>query len=125
MTKVFVYFNLHRRLFSMKAMDGPTKGKVIAHESSVLLRSPIFTVSQAGRRRVLREKRKNVHAGIVGEWIRNGEEWDAGRGMAYASVRYNPYENSSFVRKDGTEIRSAEWAMMAVKDGRPMVGAYE
>jgi len=99
--RVFVYFNLHKKCFSIKALEGAMKGKVIAHRDTVILTSCKLLVSEAGRQRVLREKRKNVHAGVSGTWIENGHEdkdfeqmsmfWDA--------VTYNPYKYSSFVLK--------------------------
>lgn len=64
--KVFVYFNLHKKLFSIKALEGSNKGRVIAHSSSVSLKDASCKVSEAGRQRVIKEKRKNVHAGVVG-----------------------------------------------------------
>ncbi len=60
--RVYVYFNLHRKCFSIKALEGAMKGRVIAHRDNVLLFHTTFKVSQAGRERVIREKRKNVHA---------------------------------------------------------------
>ena len=63
--KVFVYYNLHRKVWSVKALEGENKGRVIAHRDMVVLRNPEGKVSQAGRKRVLQEQRKNVHAGII------------------------------------------------------------
>lgn len=62
--KVFVYWNLHKNLWSVKSLEGFHKGKVIARLSSVNLKNCIFKVSEAGRQRVLQTK--NVHAGVVG-----------------------------------------------------------
>ena len=67
--KVFVYFNLHRKMWSVKALEGPQKGRVVARTGYVELENVRPRVSQKGRDRVLREKRKNVHAGLVGEWV--------------------------------------------------------
>ncbi len=64
--KVFVYWNLHRGMWSVKALEGPDKGRVIARVDTVLLRDVTGKVSQAGRQRVLKERKKNVHAGLVG-----------------------------------------------------------
>lgn len=64
--RVFMYFNLHRLCWSLKALEGPNAGRVVAHAASVRLTGCRFRVSEAGRQRVLAEKRKNVHAGIVG-----------------------------------------------------------
>lgn len=67
--RVFVYFNLHKKCWSIRAMEGNQKGRVIAHAQAVELANCTFKVSEAGRQRVLREKRKNVHAGVVGDII--------------------------------------------------------
>jgi hypothetical protein len=67
----------------------------------VMLRSPQGKVSQAGRKRVLQEQRKNVHAGIVGEWLEQGtpREW-----MMWDEITYNPYKYETFVYKDNEEV---------------------
>lgn len=65
--RVSVYFNLHKKLFSVRAEDGPAKGRVIAHADRVLMHFCNMVVSQAGNARVRREGRKNVHAFIRGE----------------------------------------------------------
>jgi len=97
--KVFVYRNLHKNCWSVKALEGENKGRVIAHRDSITLYSCKLKVSQAGRQRVLREKRKNVHAGIEG--------YDIGLGMFFKDeaypVTYNPYKYDSFVRSDTGE----------------------
>ena len=87
--KVYVYFNLHKKCFSVKAMDGPEKGRVIAHRKYVGLKNARPKVSEAGRQRVISEKRKNVHAGIVGEWT------DVIAGCT-ERVSYNPYRGPCF-----------------------------
>lgn len=124
----FVYFNLHRKVWSIKALEGPNKGRVIAHSSVVEMSDCTFKVSEAGRQRVLRDKRKNVHAGIVGvvrtigenvepltrtamrreaNWVRHGGH------PAYEPVTYNPYKFSTFVRRSTeTPVTSARWALL-------------
>lgn len=89
--RVFVYFNLHKKVFSVKAMEGHNKGRVIAHSNHVTLLNATFKVSEAGRQRVLREQRKNVHAGVIGEWVENTEE------LCKDGVTYNPYKFATFV----------------------------
>lgn len=64
--RVFVYFNLHRKCWSIKALEGPSKGRVIGHADYVDLACVEWKVSEAGRQRVIREKKKNVHAGAIG-----------------------------------------------------------
>ena len=68
---VETYFNLHKKRFSVRACEGPDKGRVIAHRKAVCLLNVKFKVSEAGRQRVLKEQRKNVHAVMRGHWIRN------------------------------------------------------
>lgn len=65
--RVRVYYNLSRSVWSIKAMEGEFKGKVIGYAHSVLLRDAHTVVSEASRQRVLREQRKNVHAYIDGQ----------------------------------------------------------
>jgi hypothetical protein len=102
--KVFVYYNLHKKLFSVKALEGPNKGRVIAHRTELNLGDVKFKVSEAGRQRVLREQRKNVHAGVAGEWYGTDPQ-PIVNGVA---VTYNPYKYTSFVTVQGEQpIRTA------------------
>ena len=121
--RVFCYFNLHRKCFSLKAMDGPDKGRVVAHADAVHLKDVSFKVSAAGRNRVLRERRKNVHAGAVGtverflahgaemgrQWLSAKENFEtAGR-----AVSYNPYKAGHFFEVDsGAAVLSASECML-------------
>lgn len=115
--RVFVYFNLHRQCWSIKALDGEKRGRVIGHASAVYLRDVEFRVSEAGRQRVLREQRKNVHAGVVGVLERWQSEcgwkghgcWPEDTTYAYQTdgivthhlrATYNPYKGPSFVDAD-------------------------
>ena len=52
--------------YSLRALDGEYKGRVIGHAQAVLLLDVDFVVSERGRQRVLQERRKNVHAGVTG-----------------------------------------------------------
>jgi hypothetical protein len=119
--KVFVYFNLHKRVFSVKALEGAEKGRVIGHRTSLALDSPTFKVSEAGRQRVIRERRKNVHAGVVGfltspyDWSKEEVQWTA--------VLYNPYLFSSFVTFKGKPVHKARFANMNINNGVPCVEA--
>lgn len=62
--------------------------------TSANLENVTFKVSEAGRQRVLREGRKNVHAYIIGDLV-DGQPLTKGE-----TVTYNPYRFSSFVLKD-------------------------
>ncbi|ERB55289.1 hypothetical protein N806_29680 [Rhodococcus sp. P27] len=97
--RVFVYRNLHRQTWSVKALEGPDKGRVIARSDHVLLTNAAGKVSEVGRQRVIREKRKNVHAGIVGELSSLDPQAFTG-----STITYNPYKYDSFVHT-GSEAR--------------------
>ncbi len=84
---VEVYYNLHKKCLSVRK-----RGLVVDHVNSILLKNARFVVQPAGRKRVLKEKRKNVHAFVRGERV------------AVASfdgkserITYNPYKYKSFV----------------------------
>lgn len=66
--KCFVYRNLNKKghVYSLRALEGEHAGKVIGYSSSFWMDDVVFKVSETGRQRTLREKRKNVHAGMVG-----------------------------------------------------------
>ena len=99
--KVFVYFNLHRKCFSIKALEGKNKGRVVAHRDDVLLFDATFKVSEAGRQRVLRERKKNVHAGVVGQWD-DAVDVTYDRVLRYGqAITYNPYKYDTFVHLYG------------------------
>ena len=85
--KVKVYYNLHKHCFSVQH-----KGIVIAHRDIVYIKNATFNVREAGRQKVLREGRKNVHAYVVGEWVDACE-------VTGETVTYDPYKYSTFVRK--------------------------
>jgi len=65
-------------------------------------------VSQAGRDRVIREKRKHVHAGIRGKRIKA-----APKNVVWIKATYNPYLYNSFVTsEDEIPIHSARYAKL-------------
>jgi|UniRef100_UPI004047975D hypothetical protein len=98
--KADIYYNLHKHCLSVRH-----KGLVVNHTQEIALENVKFVVSQAGRKRVLEEKRKNVHAFVRGEI----------REMSFADryawghvVKYNPYKYSSFVDENGTPVKGAK-----------------
>lgn len=106
--RVRVYFNLHRKMFSIQRMTD--KGwRIWLHASKVTIANPQFKVSEAGRQRVLREKRKNVHAFIVGDMVLEGADTI----QPSIAVTYNPYLMDSFqVRDTGKPVHSAKYAVL-------------
>ena len=120
--KVFVYWNLHKNVWSVKHLEGVHKGLVMHHSPRVILKNAVPKVSEMGRQRVLREKRKNVHAGVVGEYL--GDCYSCVPPEAvygpWEDVSYNPYKGPSFYFKahDGLLWTSDNTAPVAVMDNR-------
>ena len=116
--KVFVYFNLHRKMFSIKALEGPMKGRVVAHRHTVLVNDATFKVSEAGRQRVIREQRKNVHAGVSGTWLDDYFTFTS-VSINGGAVMYNPYKYSTFVHLYGEHpIASARLVALDVGESK-------
>tara|TARA_R100001244_G_scaffold129809_1_gene101481 strand:- start:91 stop:474 length:384 start_codon:yes stop_codon:yes gene_type:complete len=100
--RVDIYYNLHRKCFSVRSMElGRSYRKVIAHRDAVLMKDCSFVVSESGRQRVLRDRRKNVHTFVRGLLPEEGDV----RGIIkilqnhvdeLVMVRYNPYVRGEF-----------------------------
>jgi len=113
--RVEVYFNLHEKCFSIRH-----KKKVISHLNEVFLSNAIFKVSEAGRQRVLKQKRKNVHAFVVGDI-------EIGKLRAGIEIKYDPYRFKSFVTEiDSKPVRSAKYVSLSLtRDKRSKIIALD
>ncbi len=90
---VFIHRNLNRPpYYSIKA--GKSGGPVIGYDTDIHLKDVLFKVQKGGQERVRREKRKNVHAGVVGKIIDSGGEYNTD---GWILTTYNPYEHDTFV----------------------------
>jgi len=88
--RVEVYFNLHKRVFSIRSCK---TGRVIHHAKDVHIVNPKFVVREGGRQRVLRERKKNVHAFVRG----NLTTFKDNPSRLADTIGYNPYKYDSFV----------------------------
>ena len=108
---VDIYFNLRKHCLSVRS-----KGKVVSHLDSVAVNNPRFVVNAAGRARVLKEKRKNVHAFVRGEAYPVDipcEYFHKLTTMRWKMIKYNPYKFSSFVLACGeTPVSTADIAII-------------
>lgn len=98
--RVMVYYNLHKHTFSVTY-----KSKVILHADYVKLRDVEFRVRQGGKEKVRDEKRKNVHAFVIGDLV-DYCEFPCNNLPEESSnkiVTYDPYKYDSFVYKDSKE----------------------
>jgi hypothetical protein len=124
MERVFVYYNLHKKVWSVKSLK---TGRVIAHAKTVQLRDCTYKVSKRGRERVLAERRKNVHAGVVGTLIALDQL--AGYSVAFdfdtsEIVTYNPYRYETFVVKHNeTPVYHTDAVYMVAQNGKVAVHA--
>lgn len=112
MRKVSVYYNLHKHCLSIRSNFGDSYGRVIAHRQQVWMKDVKFIVNEAGRQRVIKEKKKNVHAFV------RGQVWDdiIGLGLKEVKVMYNPYLYNSFVEKETKEpIKTAHYVKITGK----------
>ncbi|MDP7724768.1 hypothetical protein [Mycobacterium sp. TY814] len=95
--QVFAYRNLHRAGWSLRATDGEHAGLVVAHAGEVIIGGARFVVRESGRQRVLREHRKNVHAGVIGGVLFEEDFHPDVR------VTYDPYRWGTFVNAETGE----------------------
>ena len=104
--RVDVYFNIRKNKLSVKSREPLHYGKVINHVDTILLDDCTFIVQKAGRNRVLKEKRKNVHAFVRGNICRKENLIKSANCRV---VKYNPYLYGSFVYEDSEEpVNKAE-----------------
>lgn len=112
--KVRVYFNLHKKVYSVQ--DRKT-GLVIAHLDKLTLKDVKYNVREGGRQKVLKEKRKNVHAFIEGTICCPVELL---KGELFG-VTYNPYKYDSFIVRDNQEkIFNSNYAQLTLNGQRPV-----
>lgn len=104
-----VYFNLHKHCLSMRELK---RGARVEHVTAVILDHVNFVVQPAGRERVRREGRKNVHAFVRGvpHWslgfpagdrsAKDMAAWIAGLTDGKRRITYNPHKYETFVYVD-------------------------
>lgn len=100
-----VYRNLHKNCFSIKR-----QGLVLGHAEALYMQNVTFAVSEAGRQRVLRTKRKTVHATVNARNFTVMPKSDpfpihgVPEDKVWTEIHYNPYKCDGFyaVSKDGS-----------------------
>jgi hypothetical protein len=86
-------------------------GLVVGYATNVLLQDAVFHVSEVGRKQVIEQRRKKVHAWVKGTYLGSdlqpqGMEWE---------VNYNPYTTKHFTDPHGNSITYAKFAYLANK----------
>ena len=112
---VRVYFNLHKRQYSVMCWEAghSMKGRVIAHLDDVSLENCTFVVQPAGRAKVLKTRANNVHAFVQGRWAEKSLD-----DVPAQPVHYNPYSAPWFT-VGGTRQSGARRVEGAVINRRP------
>jgi hypothetical protein len=116
---VDVYRNLHTGTWSVRSRYRQDYGRVIGHPEHIIILDAKFVVLEPGRQKVLREKRKNVHAFVRGEM----EDTSNGNSLAFPTrllmpVTYNPYKMGSFYNPETGQPVLAAAAVLMGKDGK-------
>lgn len=102
--KVRVYRNLHKGCLSVKQ-----DGIVQCHTHSIVLKDCTFIVSNAGRERVRKERRKNVHSYVEG-YVVNARDTDHLLPFSWQSLYYNPYTTDFWTDMENDRaVQEAQW----------------
>ena len=109
--KVRVYWNLHKKCFSVMSLEKEKKGLVVAHVNELNLDNPVFKVSEKGRQRVLKEKKKNVHAFVEGTITKKVSP-------IAEQIKYNPYRLPFFHTEDGTKVETRNIAILQTRENK-------
>jgi hypothetical protein len=108
-TPVRVYWHWPKSLYSVQVKSRNSKGKmtwrVAGHFTFLVLQDATFHVGESGRQKVLREKKKNVHAKIHGI-VTTIDSMDSFKGL----VHYNPYMTNKFLVTYNNHTSSIEKA---------------
>jgi hypothetical protein len=106
--KVRIYRNLNTGTLS--AQEKTDKGwRVTMHPSRIKLKNAKFKVNQTGRKKVLKQKQKNVHAVIEGELVDTKSTIDGQK------IIYDPYKTSQFMLPSGKKVFEAELVSVDAK----------
>lgn len=106
---VEVYRNLKNNKFSVRV-----NGLVVGYVDEIKLENVMTKVGKAGRKRVLLEKQKNVHAFICGTVIKDFKYDEITLDQLY----YNPYDVDRWVMKYHRNIAIASTNYVVMKCGQ-------
>ena len=109
--RVRVYWNLQKKCWSIMTVH---YRRLIGHAKELVLNDCTFVVYEAGRQRVLREKRKNVHAFVEG--FLSPKKPDEIR--PNLRISYDPYRDTQFKVADQLVTSSCEVCFYSDKEVR-------
>lgn len=109
--KAKCYRNLNKPGVTWSVVNSYT-GLVDQYANTVMLKDVQFKVSKSGQARVRREKRKNVHAFVLGSIITS-----LPNDLKLFRATYNPYKDDGFRLIDGgATLTNAKYALLC-EDG--------
>ena len=94
--RVELYWNIPKKKYSVRALEGEHKGKVFTHTRYAQITNGRFVVQPSGQKRVRESGQKNVHAFVRG-LITDDLSSDYAKKMLWRRVRYNPHTDDFFM----------------------------
>ena len=114
---VQVYKNSRRKCWSVTQ-----SGKLVAYTDQILLHNVNYLVRASGRERTRIEKRKNVHAFVVGFMSKMVNSESLCRIYDPVKIGYDPYKNETFVDNGNNAVLRSEHALLCMKNGVVAMG---
>jgi len=98
--RIRVYRNLNQPgMYSIRALTGQNKGKVLGYAPAVGLTNVTFRVSERGRQTVLAKRERHVHAFAEGDYASTASTIPEHlRATTQNIVTYRPYQSGHFFR---------------------------
>lgn len=120
--KVHLYWNFNRLAWSVRAAEGPNRGRVVAYEKVVHLANCQFIVQKAGLEKARATGVKNVHAYIKGDWV----DASIAANSDWNPITYNPFREGYFIWcASGNPIERAGGCRFQItEDNRPLCEAF-
>lgn len=108
-TKVFAYRNLNRKGVVWSIKDCKSN-LVVDRVEEAYFKNAELKVSEAGRQRVLKQQKKNIHAGVKGTRLKTKPKVSM-----WIKASYDPYKNKSFIDWYTDPVFKAKYAMLNEK----------
>ncbi len=98
--RIRVYRNLNQPgMYSIRALSGPNKGKVLGYAPAVAMTDVTFRVSEKGRQVVLAKRERHVHAFAEGDYRASASQLPKAVEVAdHNTITYRPYQAGHFFR---------------------------
>ncbi|OAX50845.1 hypothetical protein gpAD87_21810 [Paenibacillus sp. AD87] len=99
MQSIRIAYHFYKKCFSIRCSS---TRKIIGYMERIVVSNAHFVVSPSGRARVLRERVKNIHAYVQGEFEYQHQYADYSN-VHMREAYYNPYFVSTFVDKESLQ----------------------